>query len=679
MRLRDGSFIWLEGSPNIIRDADGEPIEVVSTYRDVTRRHELEDQLRLAQQATLASAQAARASEVRYRAMADVSRDMIARMDMNGVIRFVSPSCEAVLGYTQEELVGSTTISHTLPEDAEGVKSYFASLIAEGPDAPARPYTFRARRKDGQIVWLEGIPRILFDQDGKPQEMQDSARDVTARKELEVALANARVAAEAAAAAKADFLANMSHELRTPLNSIVGFTQLLAKSNALPPDERRHVDLVAKSSRSLLSVVNDILDFSSLEAGSIALEERSFSVAETVQSCMDSLVVQADAKNLGMQLDVSGGLEPWHLGDELRLHQILLNLISNAVKFTDNGSVGVSILAGDVVKGRQALRISVRDTGIGIPPDRQERLFGRFAQLDSSISRRYGGSGLGLAITKSLIELMDGRIGVASSEGQGATFWIELELSVADVADAAGLASPRGRQPSLPANSDRSVRILVVDDVDLNRELAVAYLASDSHSVDLAADGQEAIARARLGVYDLILMDVQMPGVDGLAATRAIRECFSARALPIIAMTAQALPNQIADCIDAGMNDYLAKPITPISLTAMVEKWTREVTEPGPSDAQPGDGLLELRQRFFARSRVDLASMRKLVATPAGLASQELRELVHRMAGTAGTVGYHAASVAALAVDQEMAEGRNPTRDTLDSLLLAVNEMLRAA
>ncbi len=671
----DGSVLWLEGNPSIIRDADGAPVEVVTTYRDVTARRQLEDDLRDANLAAQTAAEELRASEHRFRTIAETSRDMVARMDMNGVIRFVSPSCETVMGYSQEELLGTTTMDHTHPDDLKTVEAFFAKLISAGPDAPPRPYAFRARRKDGRTIWLEGIPRILFDEAGTPSEIQDSARDVTTRKELEQALAEARAAAELAAQAKSDFLANMSHELRTPLNSIIGFTQLLAMSESLPQTERRHVDLVAMSSRSLLTVVNDILDFSSLDEGRIRLELRPLSVAETIHRCVDSLTLQADAKNLRLETRTDADLAPYLVGDDTRLFQILLNLIGNAVKFTDRGDVEISADARPSNEGHQAFRISVRDTGIGIPSDRLDQLFTRFSQLDSSINRRFGGSGLGLAITKGLVDLMGGQIGVESTEGKGTTFWVEFDLPVAHAAE---IQSTRDATTAA-VSSDGALQILVVDDVDLNRELAAAFLATSGHQVDLASDGHEAVALARACRYDIVFMDVQMPRMNGLTATRLIRELPDCRDLPIVAMTAQALPDQIAACQEAGMNDYLPKPIAAGSLQAMIGKWARPRTDAQKNSPIHPDLMASLRSRFLLRSRDDLQRMTALLSSEGGKASEELVILVHRFAGTAGTFGYTEAGEAAQVIDRAISEGRTPGVDGFEPLLRAVESILRAA
>jgi|GEM_PF-597881 PAS domain S-box-containing protein len=672
----DGAVLWLEGNPSIIRDADGAPVEVVTTYRDVTTRRQLEDELRDANLAAHTATEAPRASEHRFRAIAETSRDMVARMDMNGVIRFVSPSCETVMGFSQEEMLGTTTMAHTHREDLEDVEGFFAKLISDGPNAPPRPYTFRARRKDGRIIWLEGIPKILFDEAGRPSEIQDSARDVTARKELEQALAEARVAAEAAAEAKAEFLANMSHELRTPLNSIIGFTQLLAGSAALPQAERRHVDLVAMSRRSLLTVVNDILDFSTLDEGRIRLEQRPFSVGETICRCVDSLTLQADAKNLRLETRLDETLAPYLVGDDTRLTQILLNLIGNAVKFTDQGSVAISVHTLPSVRDYQAFRITVRDTGIGIPRDRLDQLFVRFSQIDSSINRRFGGSGLGLAITKGLVDLMKGQIGVESLLGEGTTFWVELNLPIARSTE---IPRPLGDAPPAVVAPGKKLRVLVVDDVDLNRELAAAFLATSGHLVDLASDGQEATALVQTQHYDIVFMDVQMPRMDGLTATRLIRAIPNRSNLPIVAMTAQALPDQIAACREAGMDDYLPKPITAESLPVMITKWAQARTDAKSDASGQLDVMASLRSRFLLRSRDDLQRMNELVASEEGVVSQELFALVHRFAGTAGTFGYVEAGQAAQVIESAISAGRAPDSQSFEPLLRAVESMVRAA
>lgn len=664
----DGSIMWLEGNPSIIRDSGGAPVEVVTTYRDITARRRLEDELSAARLAAEQAAASVRESEARYRTMADASLDMIARMELDGTIRFVSPSAQSVMGYAPEELIGTRTLDHTHPDDIDDVKAYFLALLAEGPSALPRAYTFRAKRKDGRVIWLEGIPRILYDGRGEPIEIQDSARDVTERKHLEEALARARQVAEAATAAKSQFLANMSHELRTPLNAIVGFSNLLAQSPALAERERRYAGLTAASARDLLRLVNDILDFSSLEAGVLRLELQPFDLAGLLERSAEPFRLEAEAKGLSLEVAVAPEARRMRLGDEARINQVLLNLIGNACKFTDCGGVHVSARVLDQAGEGQRLRFEVRDTGIGIPAGKEHDVFQRFTQADSSIARRFGGSGLGLAISKHLAELMGGDIGFESIEGEGTLFWFTVHLPLAAESAVVGRVS-EPRAPLTPR------RILIADDAELNRELAGALLSGEGHQIDFAVDGEEAVRLVQSGAYDIVFMDVQMPGMCGREATRAIRALDGHADLPIVAMTAQALPEQIAECFAAGMNDYVAKPIAPESLKMMVAKWLggQGPAPIAPKPAIPAEVLADLQRRFVERSRADL----DLVL--ARNAETDLRGVIHRAAGTAGSLGYAALSDAALALDQKLSEGQPLNEEDWAVFIAALRDVAKAA
>ncbi|GAM97017.1 diguanylate cyclase/phosphodiesterase [alpha proteobacterium U9-1i] len=664
----DGSIMWLEGNPSIIRNADGDPVEVVTIYRDITARRQLEHDLSAARVAAEGAVEAVRESEARYRAMADASLDMIARMSLDGTMLFVSPSAAVVMGYAPEELIGTRTLDYTHPDDVESVKTFFRALAAEGPSASPQPYTFRARRKDGRFIWLEGIPRVLYDEQGQPIEIQDSARDVTERKRLEAALAEARHAAEAANAVKSQFLANMSHELRTPLNSIAGFSHLLMKSPTIEANNRRYAELVARSGHDLLRLVNDLLDFSSLEAGALNLDPQPFDAAKLVERSVEGFRPDADAKGVALEVEIDDGVERRLIGDESRINQVLLNLIGNACKFTDSGAVHVSVRALDRPGTGQTLRFEVRDTGIGIAAGKEQEVFQRFVQADSSIARRFGGSGLGLAISKHLVELMGGEIGVASVEGEGSLFWFTLSLPVADSTHE---VAPPNQSTASPVQKRR---ILIADDAELNRELAVALLSGDGHIIEFAADGVEALSRVQEGGYDIVFMDVQMPRTCGRDATRAIRALDGFADLPIVAMTAQALPEQVADCLAAGMNDYVAKPLAPESLKMMVSKWLAAGRQPAPArvEALPAHVLAELQRRFIERARVDLD------VVLARNADADLRSVIHRAAGTAGSLGYGALSAAALALDQKLSEGERPSEEDWALFIQALRETLAA-
>jgi signal transduction histidine kinase/CheY-like chemotaxis protein len=374
----------------------------------------------------------------------------------------------------------------------------------------------------------------------------------------------ARARALAATEAKTEFLATMSHEIRTPLNSVLGFAQLLAARDDLPPDARRQVNLIDSAGGALLTVVNDILDFSRVEAGQVELLPQPTSAANLLRDTVAIMAPEARAKGLKLNLEIIDPIDALHDLDDTRLRQVLLNLLNNAVKFTDTGRIDASLI---VQPGDQEdrLRFEITDTGVGISIEKQALLFQRFSQIDSSASRTYGGAGLGLAISRALVELMGGKIGVDSVPGRGSCFWIEIAAPIAE-----SLGVPEQRTPLLPG----AARILLVDDHPMNREIGVALLTLAGCEVDIAENGQQAVEAAASGQYDMILMDIHMPLMDGLAATRAIRALNSpASRVPIIAMSADALPQQVERCYAAGMVDHIAKPIQREVLYAKVERW----------------------------------------------------------------------------------------------------------
>ena len=378
--------------------------------------------------------------------------------------------------------------------------------------------------------------------------LEETARALTAKMEI------ARAEAEAATDAKANFVANMSHEIRTPLNSVIGFTDLLLDDPSLTPIQRRYLEQVKNAGGALLTVVNDILEFSKLDVGVVQLVEEPFSLEALVSSTVSIVQAIAEAKDLELCVAMDPALARFNRGDRARLRQVLLNLLSNAVKFTANGTVTLEVKRTGSEPGYETLRFGVIDTGPGISDEGKQRLFQQFAQADASISREHGGTGLGLSICKSLVELMDGRIAHSDNAGPGSTFWFEVKLATAAASDLTAQSRALSRKGG-------GVNILLVEDLPMNQELACAILGRAGHLVAIANDGVEAVEAVRVSAFDVVLMDIQMPRMDGVTATRCIRQLGgAAQHVPIIAMTANVLPEQVRAFREAGMDDHVAKP-----------------------------------------------------------------------------------------------------------------------
>ncbi|WP_292174536.1 PAS domain-containing protein, partial [Brevundimonas sp.] len=538
--------------------ADGQTRALYGVFQDVTeaaRAHEI-----------------IMASEMRYRLLADNATDIIATYGIDGRFRYVSPSIEGVLGYSAEELVGEPCARVMHPDDVAPVMKAFADYVEAAPDAPSPRIPYRGLSKGGVLVWLEAHPKLIRDAEGRPVEFHDVVRDISETKALEDALIAARDRAEEGARAKSEFLANMSHELRTPLTSVVGFSGLLLSSEALPETERRYVDRIATASDALLGVINDILDYSKLEAGAVTLEPLAFSAEAMARAAASIVEAQCEAKGLALAVVVDPAVPEIMIGDEGRLRQVTLNFLANAVKFTAKGSVSVNVgWTGE------RLRVAVTDTGIGVSQDKIATLFERFTQADNSTTRVYGGTGLGLSISRRLIEMMGGEIGADSCTNEGSTFWFEVPLIAGE-----RRAERRVQEPTID-NQSSGLKILVADDAPANRELVTAILGSMGVEVHAVADGVEAVEAARLGGYDLILMDVHMPVLDGLDATRAIRALDGVAArTPIIALTANVQPEQVERCREAGMDDHCGKPIQVAELVrVMSERLDRRAVDRG--------------------------------------------------------------------------------------------------
>ncbi|TWA86324.1 PAS domain S-box-containing protein [Azospirillum brasilense] len=483
-------------------------------------------------------------------------------LTVDGRLRFpyCSPGFFQVMGLPPTAPVTLEALNRILhPEDRPRL---YASIHASAETLEPWNLEYRIVRSDGEIRWISASSRAVR-RDCGDIVWDGIVTDVTEAKRNEQALIQARLEAEAASRAKAEFLATMSHEMRTPLNGILGFARLLLDEE-LTSRQRHHARLVRDAGRSLLTVIEDVLDFSRIEAGRLVLNDIPFAIRDLIANCAAVLRLEAEAKGLTLHAAVAPDVPEWLSGDPDRLRQVVLNLLANAVKFTEHGGVGLTIVKIADTPAGPHLTINVTDTGIGIPTDRQGQLFQRFSQID----RSRGGTGLGLAISRRLVEMMGGTVGVQSQAGVGSTFWLSLVLRESD-------PPARGRPPCAAdlLVVRRPLRILLAEDLAMNRELTVAMLRGVGHRVDTVTDGRQAVQAVQRGVYDLVLMDVHMPEMDGHAATRAIRALPPpVGAIPILAMSASALPDEVRRCQDAGMNGHIAKPVDRRAMLVAIDR-----------------------------------------------------------------------------------------------------------
>jgi PAS domain S-box-containing protein len=538
------------------KDETDHVTSLFGVFQDVTEQQRLLDK--------------ARREESRYRLLAENVDDVITRVKFDGSSKYISPAIKQLLGWTLEDMSGQST-DYVHPEDRHQVLKAIQTAATTGE--PTR-LEHRAIHREGHTVWVECTFKALKDAEGRIGDVVVVIRDMSRRKMLEAQVIEARDRAEKAAAAKSEFLANMSHELRTPLTSVIGFSGLLQGSSALPAQERLYVDRIATASEALLGVINDILDYSKLEARAIEMDPQPFSVQMLAEGAAAILESQCSAKGLNLKVQIDPATPSILMGDEARLRQVTLNFLSNAVKFTAQGGVTLCVGGRAEADGRWRLRVAVTDTGIGIPPEKIDQLFERFTQADASTTRVYGGTGLGLAISRRLIRLMGGEIGVESRPGEGATFWFETPLSEGEALDHDAVRAA--------GSEAMSGRVLMADDAPANRELVTTLLTGLGLTVDAVCDGAEAVQALQRRDYDLVLMDVHMPVMDGLTATREIRRMQGGGPrTPVLALTANVQAEQVARCLEAGMDGHLAKPVQIPELIGALSYWlTPDEDEP---------------------------------------------------------------------------------------------------
>ncbi len=574
--------------------------------------------------------------------------------DCNGVIEYVNPRFCDITGYSVGEVLGKTPrvckSGLTAPEIyADLWRTLRAGRTWQGE--------LHNRRKDGSLYWENVLIAPIPRPDGSITHYVAVKSDVTADKQAEQALVEAKERAEDAARAKSEFLAMMSHEIRTPMNGILGMISLL-RETPLDEMQRDFTETARASSEALLSILNDILDFSKLEARQMELEGVPLNLHDLIEGVVSLMRSPAEEKGLALDLSLESSTPARVIGDPARLRQVLLNLLSNAIKFTEHGRVGLRAAAG-----RTGVRFEVSDTGIGVEPDAKEKLFSEFVQADSTIARRFGGTGLGLAICRKIVTLMGGEIGLDSEPGRGSVFWFEVPLPRAGMIP---MAEQAGGDVQDGGRTMRALNILLAEDNPVNQKVATALLGRQGHKVSVAKDGFEAVAAVAGGGFDLVLMDVQMPGLDGFGATRQIRALPDGKgALPIVAMTANALKGDEQRCLEAGMDDYVAKPIHPQALSAAIERQCQRLA--GVSTefmvaALDSARLRSLEEQVGSDTMLSLlgdcidtlpAYMAEAERAAAGGDAAALRDAAHDIKSLAATFGL--SDLSALALDVETA------------------------
>jgi len=426
------------------------------------------------------------------------------------------------------------------------------------------------------MVLVAGTTGMLARSQRKQLQLYQTAVGELRATNEELARTSAR--AEAASEAKGAFLASMSHEIRTPMNGVLGMTQLLADTE-LSPEQARMLQTLDRSARHLLRVIDDVLDVSKLDAGRIELDERPLEVRRLLSEVVDLFRPRADSANLFLALDVGEDVPEAVVGDDVRIRQVLINLVGNALKFTESGGVRVRVQQLTRLSQRAALRFEVVDTGIGIAPDAIEHLFDRFTQAEPGTTRRFGGTGLGLAIVKGLVEAMGGRLGARSTPGQGSTFWFELMLPVVGVESVTSDESSAFEGTQLDTERLAALRVLVVDDNVVNRTVAASMLQRLGHDPVVAEGGRHGLQILADEPVDLVLLDIEMPDLDGYETAQAIRQQPALQELPVVALTAHAMPQHVAQARAAGMNDHLAKPIIVDKLQRVLERWAHRASD----------------------------------------------------------------------------------------------------
>jgi PAS domain S-box-containing protein len=663
-RRADGEWRWFASYVQPRFSPSGAFLGHVGLCPDITERKRAEEEVRC--------------SEEKFRQLAEHIHEVFWMMPPTAdELLYISPAYEEVWGRTCESLyqnpMSRTEAIH--PDDAERAHALFARQI-QGEMIASE---YRIRTPDGHEKWIRDRAFPVRDAAGQLIRIVGIAEDIAEQKRHEQELVRAREGAEAANRAKSCFLANMSHEIRTPMNGVIGMVQLLFETD-LTAEQRRYADVAQTCGETLLALIDQILDLSKIEAHKITLEKVSFNPCDIVEDVVRPLRVQASAKGLRIHWCASPEVPPLVRGDAHRLRQVLNNLAANAIKFTERGEVALDVAVARQGEGTATLRFTIYDTGIGIRPGEMETIFSPFTQADNSSTRKYGGTGLGLSISKQLVEMMGGTIGVNSREGQGSTFWFTAVFELMRPIEQQPLGERREERSPAAGGMTRiesDSRILLVEDNSTNTEVALAQLQKLGYKASAVANGAEAIVALEHGSYDLVLMDCEMPVMDGFEATRRIRQSAHP-AIPIIALTADAMSGDRNRCLTDGMNDYLTKPVEMDRLRDMLAKWlprsrTRVTREtPCQSGGQPGNDVFNeeamLRRLMGDRKLAGMVIEGFLGNVPSQLNNLRkqleaadapgIRIQAHALKGAAASVAAEALAGVILAMERSSAAGQ---------------------
>jgi PAS domain S-box-containing protein len=551
-RKKNGELYWAWDNVAPILNNEGEITHFVAVQEDITARREAEE--------------AIRNSETRFRNLVENTNIVAWEVEIETFeFNYVSPQAEAMFGYPCAEwLRKDFWANHIVDQDREKSVAFCISETKKGRD---HTFEYRMKKANGDYIWIRDIVTVNKDAEGKPISLSGVFIDIDEGKRYEQALEKAKLEAEQANKIKSEFLATMSHELRTPMNGVLGMAQLLEETE-LTAQQRQSVEIILRSGSGLLSIINDVLDLSKLDAEQLVLEARNFNLERICVDALNMFIPEGKHKNLQIKLDYPEYCPRNFIGDSLRLQQILINLLGNAVKFTPEGSVRLIVKCHPLANQRAELTLSVQDTGIGIAAEKIATLFDPFIQAAQTTTREFGGTGLGLSVSKKLIQLMAGDIGVESELGKGTTFWIQLSVRLADEQ-----LIPENQHPISIENSTLAGKVLLVEDDKTNQLVALGILRTMGLEVELAEDGQQAVMACQKKRYDLILMDCRMPVMDGYEATKIIRTQQTGLLTPIIALTANSSPENRKRCLDAGMDNVITKPFKKEGLFYYLREW----------------------------------------------------------------------------------------------------------